>query len=96
MKLKLTPHAERELAEATLYYEEQLAGLGKRFLHEVQRCKRLIMSFPEAWHPLDDTFRRCRLNHFPYGLIYTIRGNTILVVSVSHLHRHPDHWTFRS
>ena len=91
-EVKLTPHAEHELAEAIAYYERQYPGLGKRFLLEVLRCRRLIAAFPEAWHPLDDTFRRCRLNHFPYGLIYTVRDHSILVVSISHLHRRPEHW----
>jgi len=49
-------------------------------------------SQPKAWSPLDDKFRRCRTARFPFGLIYTIEEDHILVVSVMHLHRHPDSW----
>jgi len=33
---------------------------------------------------------RCRTHRFPYGIIYTVEDGTVLVISVMHLHRHPD------
>ena len=54
-----------------------------------------IVRFPEAWHPLGEEVRRCRLARFPYGLIYTIDKGDILVLVVAHLHRRPDYWRDR-
>lgn len=50
------------------------------------------MAYPHAWHSLDQGIRRCRTNRFPYAVIYTLEAETVLIISVMHLHRHPDTW----
>ena len=92
MTFRFLPPATREVREAAQYYEEKVPGLGFDFIDEVLAAIRRIMAHPQAWHPLDDEFRRCRTSRFPYGLIYTIEADHILIVSVMHLHRHPDSW----
>jgi toxin ParE2 len=54
-----------------------------------------IARFPEAWQPLGEGLRRCRLSRFPYALIYAVNNSDILVVAVAHLHRRPDYWRDR-
>jgi len=54
-----------------------------------------IARFPEAWHPLGEGVRRCRLSRFLYPLIYSIDNGDILVLAVAHLHRQPDYWRDR-
>jgi hypothetical protein len=54
-----------------------------------------IVRFPQAWHPLGEGVRRCRLSRFQYGLIYTVENGDILVLAVAHLHRRPDYWRDR-
>ena len=39
--------------------------------------------------------RRCRMNRFPYGLIYAVDNGDILVLAVAHLHREPGYWRDR-
>ena len=95
MKTVLALPALAELQEAIDYYEMQQPGLALRFLDEVEACRRRIENYPHAWHPLDETFRRCRLNHFPYGLIYRIRSQHIEIMAVAHLHRKPHYWKDR-
>jgi len=42
---------------------------------------------------LDGEIRRCRLRRFPYGIIYTLlEDDVVLIISVMHLHRHPLSW----
>jgi hypothetical protein len=50
---------------------------------------------PTGWHPLSSHTRRCRLRRFPYGVIYNIDQDVILVVAVTHLHRRPAYWQGR-
>jgi toxin ParE2 len=87
--------AEIELDQAMHWFESQAPGLGNAFLVEVLSAADRIARFPEAWHPLDEGVRRCRLSRFPYGLIYTVENGDILVLAVAHLHRRPDYWRDR-
>jgi len=87
--------AEIELDQAIQWYGAQAPGLGDAFLIEVLSATDRIARFPEAWRPLSEGIRRCRLSRFPYGLIYTIDEGDILVLAVAHLHRRPDYWRDR-
>ena len=64
-------------------------------MFEVDRARQRIIDFPNAWHPLGDGVRRCRLDRFPYGLIYLVDGDDIAIVAVAHLSRNPDYWRDR-
>ncbi len=92
MKIEFLDKAQSELDESIEYYNNEVEGLGGEFLQEVLNAIERIARFPTAWHPLSDNIRRCQTRRFPYGLIYTILENTILIISVSNLHRKPNHW----
>jgi len=87
--------AQRELDEAVSYYNGQVAGLGDAFLLEAIAAIERIRQFPDAWHPLGENVRRCRLRRFPYGLIYHADESGVLVVAVAHTHRRPEYWRER-
>jgi toxin ParE1/3/4 len=84
--------AAREIRAAARYYQDRVPGLGFEFITEVRAAIRRILAHPQAWCPLGDEFRRCRTSRFPYGIIYTIEADNILLVSVMHLHRQPESW----
>jgi hypothetical protein len=46
------PEAEAELADAAVFYESRLVGLGKSFVAEVERTVSLIREHPDAGVPL--------------------------------------------
>ncbi|HTF15160.1 MAG TPA: type II toxin-antitoxin system RelE/ParE family toxin, partial [Burkholderiales bacterium] len=87
--------AEKERDEAVSYYNNQVAGLGDAFLLEAVAAIERIRQFPDAWHPLGENVRRCRLRRFPYGLIYQADETGVLVVAVAHTHRRPEYWRDR-
>jgi len=87
--------AETELDEAIRWYEAQAPGLGDTFLIEAITAADRIARHPEAWHRLEEGLRRCRLTRFPYGLIYAVDNDDIVVLAVAHLHRKPDYWRDR-
>jgi hypothetical protein len=87
--------ARAELDEAVAYYNGQVAGLGDAFLIEAVAAIERIRQFPDAWHPLGESLRRCRLRRFPYGLIYHADGSGVLVIAVAHTHRRPGYWRDR-
>lgn len=84
--------ADDEFAKAIAYYNLQSEGLGFEFAVEVRRALARVLEYPNAWTLLSLRTRRCRLNRFPYALIYEVRNDLVLVVAVQNLYRHPDSW----
>jgi plasmid stabilization system protein ParE len=78
---RFTSAAFTELRQATLYYEQRENGLGLAFLNEIEATLNRILQHPTAWHQLSSRTRRCRTHRFPFGLIYQIRTDEILVIS---------------
>ena len=95
MKLDFLQTADDEFVETIAYYNLQSEGLGLEFAAEVKRGLGRILQYPTAWTPLSKRTRRCRLNRFPYALLYQTRRDTILIVAVQNLHKHPDSWKSR-
>lgn len=95
MVVKFLAPAQAELAEAVAHYDSQEEGLASQFAEEVKRTIQRILQCPEAWSPISKRTRRCRTNKFPYGIIYQIRGEVVLIVAVMHLHREPRTWKSR-
>ena len=95
MKITFLEEAQFELDEAIKYYNFESSGLGDRLLQEILNTLDRIANYPTAWHPLSENTRRCQTRIFPYGFIYSILEDEILIISVSHLHRKPNHWKDR-
>ena len=95
MTIRFLEIAEIELDQAIHWYGTQAPGLGEAFLIEVLSVADRITRFPDAWHLIGENIRRCRLNRFPYGLIYAVDNEDILVLAVAHLHRRPEYWRDR-
>ena len=87
--------AQIEFEQEIKYYNEKQPGLGYNFAVEVANTIARIMKFPEAWTRLSKRTRRCRTKRFPYGVVYQIRGDNILIVAVAHLRRKPFYWRLR-
>lgn len=88
----LTP-ALAEIRDAAEFYENRVSALGADFLDEVDAAIERIVSFPGAWGPLGEKYRRCHLRRFPYSVIYSIQNDDeILVIPVFHQSREPRSW----
>jgi len=48
-----------------------------------------------AFH-LSKHTRRCLVHRFPYGVIYQVTGEVILIIAVMQLNRKPGYWRGRS
>ena len=95
MNIDFLAPAEAEFLDAIDYYNMQSEGLGFEFAVEVKRTIERIIQYPEAWLKLSKRTCRCRTNRFPYGIIYQVRGKTLLIIGVMHLSRKPQLWKSR-
>ncbi len=95
MKYSFHPAAEKELNDTVDYYNECRSGLGLEFTKEIYRTIQNILLFPDAWASLSANTRRCLTNRFPYGVIYQIIEEEILIIAVMQLSREPEYWKER-
>ncbi len=94
-KVRLHPEAEAEMIEAAAYYEVQQADLGKRFLASVQDAISSIRINPRLYPVVDLDVRRCLTKVFPFGVLFRVLPDQIIVIAVMHLARHPNYWKNR-
>jgi len=64
---------------------------GRRFAAAVGDALERILQAPTRWRVLDEDVRRCLTRVFPYGVLYTIEPDFVLVVAVGHCSREPGY-----
>ena len=60
-----------------------------------KRRSRTGLESPTRWRILDEDVRRCLTPVFPYGVLYTIEPDFVLIVAVMHCSREPGYWKGR-
>ena len=95
MRFRYLPGARRELREAVAYYHRQRAGLGLEFKAEVDKVLRRIQRNPRSCRPFLAGCQRGPTARFPYGIVYFVEREEIIIAAVMHLRRRPDYWLNR-
>jgi plasmid stabilization system protein ParE len=95
MNVRFLVPARQELDDAVSWYDQQADGLGKEFLDELDRVIRRVVAYPLSAIEIEPGLRRGLLARFPYGIIFGLDGDTLVVVAVAHLHREPRYWADR-
>jgi len=87
----VTEDAREELLQAYLYYEQQQAGLGERFLSEVENRFDDLEKHPEYYSVIDEqnVLRDVAVNNFPYVLIYRIAEKEVRIYAVFNTAKKP-------
>jgi toxin ParE1/3/4 len=95
MKYVFHPEALTEYAEAVQYYTERRAEVAQAFIDAVEDAIYRIRESPTRWRAIDEDIRRCLTRKFPYGILYTIEQDYILILAVMHCSREPGYWKSR-
>jgi plasmid stabilization system protein ParE len=96
VKVKFHPAAAEELIETSTFYDNEVPGLGERFVADVERVVRLVGERPNMGQKIDNSRRRIVLARFPYSLIYSTEPNEVWILAVAHQRRRPGYWQVRS
>ncbi|MEX0648766.1 MAG: type II toxin-antitoxin system RelE/ParE family toxin [Balneolaceae bacterium] len=96
MTIKFHSEARKEFFENAEYYEEQVVGLGDDFIDEVEKVLDVIEQQPSAGTKITDTERRFLLSRFPYGVIYSVEADQIVIFAMMNLRRKPGYWKSRT
>ncbi|MGK7924133.1 MAG: type II toxin-antitoxin system RelE/ParE family toxin [Spirulina sp.] len=95
MKYIFHPEALTEYARAVEFYAEQNKDLAQEFINSVESAIFKVIEFPLRWPIIEDPVRRCLTRKFPYGILYAVEEDYILIVAVMHGSRKPKYWQER-
>lgn len=85
-----------EYEAAARYYAAQQPGLDLRFIACIEDTIALLCEAPERWRVFAGCeVRRALTRVFPYGILYTIESDHVLIVAVAHYSREPGYWQHR-
>ena len=95
MRVRLTPEARADVAEARLWYRQRELGLDARFLDAVEACVNSVSDHPERGLVVEGTIRRLLIRGFPYCIFYTLYAEEAVVIACLHGARSPRVWRRR-
>nr|WP_199197372.1 type II toxin-antitoxin system RelE/ParE family toxin [Chroococcidiopsis sp. CCALA 051] len=81
MRYVFHPEALAEYAAAVQYYAENRAEVAQAFINAVEDAIYRIRESPTRWRVIDEDIRRCLTRKFPYGILYTVESEYILILS---------------
>jgi len=85
-----------EADAAAKFYQQKQPSLGKRFLDNLEDAVSRIAHHPHVYRQIETNIRKCKLPHFPYGVIYRIQTDTIQIIAIMHLRQEPGYWKQRT
>ncbi|TSA41596.1 MAG: type II toxin-antitoxin system RelE/ParE family toxin [Verrucomicrobiales bacterium] len=96
-RLVVLPEVDADLLEAEKWYEHQEAGLGREFL---QATRQKMIQLPGNPFLYRVRYRRKQIrwtypNRFPYRIIFSVIGDTVVIYAVIHAARHEREWRKR-
>jgi toxin ParE1/3/4 len=95
MSFAFHPEAHLEYLEAADFYKKRGAELGAKFTLEVEAAIDRIVEAPLRWPLFEQDVRRCLTHTFPFGILYTVDHDSILILAVMHCSRRPGYWKDR-
>jgi len=95
MRYVFHPEALSEYAEAVQYYTEQRVEVAQAFINAIEDSFYRIREAPTHYAPIDEDVRRCMARKSPYGVLYAIEQDYILILTVMHCSREPGYWKSR-
>ncbi len=95
MRYEFHPEALEDYQAATDWYAERSTELALRFVEAIEDAIWKVSDAPERWRIVEEDVHRCLTRVFPYGVLYTIEPDFILIVAVMHCSREPGYWRHR-
>lgn len=95
MHYEFHPEARIEYLASVAFYESREIGLGARFTIEIERAIQRIVAAPTRWRKIEGEIRRCLAHRFPYGVLYSVEADHVVILAVMHHSRTPEYWQNR-
>ncbi len=93
--ISVSQRAQKEIAEAFLWYEDKQVGLGKKLLQLFDDKIAILQKNPNQYPAVHKSIRRALIKKFPYSIFYTVDSERIEILAFFHLKRNPIRWIER-
>lgn len=95
-KLEIHPLVEADFTKAALYYDSSSIEIFEHFKDSLKNAYSSIRNTPFNYLVLvkSRNIRRISLKNFPYSVIYTVKGDQILILAIRH-HKQREFWKQR-
>jgi toxin ParE1/3/4 len=91
--VQIAPPAEREVAEAVDWYRSKSPIAADTFRAIVFDAVEMISHSPLSWPKVSDRgVRKLVLPRYPYSMFYSVAGNVVTILAVTHHRRAPRNW----
>ena len=97
LTLVVRPEIDDDLLQAAEWYDQQQPGLGQKFLRDVIETIERLLQNPFLYY-VRNRRRQVRwvyTRRFPYRIIFSVIGNTVVLYAVIHGARHDRNWKTR-
>jgi plasmid stabilization system protein ParE len=92
-RIVVLPQARREFREALRWYLRQNPQAAAGFDAIFAEALTILAEAPRRWAEVTPGVRRYLLPRYPYKLLYSIRREQVVVLSLLHHARNPDTWS---
>lgn len=90
--LRYHPLFDRDFIEAANWYDMRSAGLGDAFSMNVARAVENLASDPTRFSPTLSGLRYCRVDRFPYVVLFNVINDEVFLLGVLHTARSYEKW----
>lgn len=94
-KIRIDQDALQDIVDASSWYEEQSAGLGKRFKTQVIKQINDLKKNPLLFSVRFSDVFCARVNKFPFLIHYVVEADCVYIFAVFHTSRDPRIWDKR-
>jgi toxin ParE1/3/4 len=91
MSAEFDKEARQEYLDAIRFYGKAAA----RFSDALAACVQKIQESPSPFRQIAPNIRTCRVDKFPYQLLFTLKEDRVYIIAVKHDRRAPDYWRHR-
>jgi plasmid stabilization system protein ParE len=92
---RLLSGAQAEYTESLLYYFNESPDAADGFIDEVKEALIALTNFPQRYPIYKRDVRVKVLDRYPFSIYYRVILDEIIVLSISHNSRKPEHWSER-
>lgn len=95
-KPRIHADARIEYIESYAWYHERGSHIAEAFERELEHAMETLQEDPNRWPVYTGTWRRIVLRRFPFGIVYGVMNNQIVVIAIMHTRRKPGYWKNRA